>query len=64
LSLSENILDFSVENTASSHSTPPSTGIGLENVQRRLDLLYPQKHELHIQQANELFRIHLHLDLT
>jgi len=38
-------------------------GIGLKNVQRRLDLLYPQKHALTIQQTDEVFKVTLHLDL-
>lgn len=38
-------------------------GIGLQNVKRRLDLLYPGKHALEIHQDDDQFRITLRLDL-
>ena len=37
-------------------------GIGLENVKRRLDLLYPGKHNLIITEADDLFTVHLELE--
>ncbi len=40
-----------------------SSGIGLENVKRRLALLYPGKHELKIIGTGESFEIHLRLEL-
>lgn len=40
------------------------SGIGLKNVQRRLDLLYPDRYELNVHRNNDLFRIHLRLSLT
>ena len=39
-------------------------GIGLKNVQRRLDLLYPGQHQLDIQQTEEDFSVKLELQLT
>lgn len=39
------------------------TGIGLKNVQKRLDLLYPGKHELVITNEEEVFIVNLKLDL-
>ncbi|MCI5082933.1 MAG: histidine kinase [Saprospiraceae bacterium] len=41
-----------------------SGGIGLRNVQRRLDLLYPQRHELDISEQDQLFCVKLNLSLT
>ena len=38
-------------------------GIGLNNVKRRLDLIYPGKHELDIEESDEKFRIRIKLDL-
>jgi LytS/YehU family sensor histidine kinase len=34
-------------------------GIGLKNVKRRLDLLYPDRHTLDIQETSDYFRINL-----
>lgn len=55
-------LYFSVENSV--HTTNGlqdklDSGIGLKNVRRRLELLYPDLHELTIQQENEVFKIKL-----
>lgn len=40
-----------------------SKGIGLNNVKKRLELLYPDKHELFIQSENNLYRVNLRLKL-
>lgn len=61
-------LCFSVANSISrqeetSQDIFPAQGIGLKNVQRRLDLIYPGEHELSIQQNDEQFRVALQLDL-
>lgn len=39
-------------------------GIGLKNVQRRLHLLYPGKHDLTIKKEEDQFHVTLHLDLA
>ncbi len=39
-------------------------GIGLKNVQRRLDLIYPDQYELLIENHQESFRVKLQLKLT
>jgi len=36
-------------------------GIGLENVKRRLELIYPQKHDLDIEETEEIFKVKLML---
>ncbi|RKN79835.1 sensor histidine kinase [Ulvibacterium marinum] len=38
-------------------------GIGLENVKKRLELLYPNKHRLDINRKDENFEVHLELEL-
>jgi two-component system LytT family sensor kinase len=62
--ISENSLDFWIENTIESYvKDPENSGIGLANIQNRLDLLYPDAHELTITQDNEYYRVHLNLKL-
>lgn len=43
---------------------PQHGGIGLKNVQRRLDLLYPGQYKLDIQSTPEKFQVHLTITLT
>ncbi|GGM90879.1 histidine kinase [Dyadobacter beijingensis] len=59
-------LHFLVSNTASSVAVQQAAhdgGIGLKNVRRRLDLLYPGRHMLDIQKDNGIFNVHLTLSL-
>lgn len=42
---------------------PGAPGIGLANVRRRLELLYPDHHTLEIQQHNSIYTVTLTLDL-
>ena len=44
-------------------ATEPYSGIGLNNVKRRLELLYPGRHELNITDGNELYKVNLKLKL-
>lgn len=61
LETKENNLFFSVENTISKQNTPEildNAGIGLENIQKRLKLIYKDRYELKIKQ-NKNFYIQL-----
>ncbi|HEX6333735.1 MAG TPA: histidine kinase [Flavisolibacter sp.] len=40
-----------------------SKGVGLENVRRRLELLYPGRHRLNVSEDNDTFTIELHMTL-
>jgi len=60
----ENSLDFWIENTIENYvKDPENSGIGLVNIQSRLDLLYPNAHQLNIEQDNRYYRVHLNLNL-
>jgi hypothetical protein len=61
----DGVLKFSCVNSYHPHSNIDSlsSGIGLENVRKRLDLLYPQAHELVIHQGENRFEVILSLAL-
>jgi two-component system LytT family sensor kinase len=67
LHVSGNVLYFDIHNTIHvNKANDPEhghSGIGLENVKQRLQLLYPHKHELIIHQNATEFFVHLTLEL-
>ena len=67
LKAEKNMLYFSVSNkydAASTEIKDKASGIGLVNVQRRLDLLYPDKHSLTITKDNNVFNVLLKINLA
>lgn len=64
LSLKNNVLDFMVRNTVEPGDRPAgSEGIGLKNVQRQLDLIYPDRYELDLEQENGTYTARLRVKL-
>lgn len=64
LSLKNNVLDFKVQNTVEPGDRPAgSEGIGLKNVQRQLDLIYPDRYELDLGQENGTYTARLRVKL-
>ncbi len=64
LKIKEKSLSFSVKNKTSNETAEDkdsASGIGLRNVQRRLELLYPDRHELEISPDGEWFKVELTL---
>ncbi|MBQ4801633.1 sensor histidine kinase [Aquimarina sp. MMG015] len=57
----DNILQFYIENNFSNSTEKHEKGIGLENVKRRLALIYPDTHELKIVKNETLFSVDLKL---
>lgn len=55
---------FKLINGKNSGSNPPSSGIGLVNVKKRLSLLYPQAHDLRISEDEETYVVTLTLSLN
>lgn len=45
------------------HDDNLSQGIGLENVRKRLALIYPNAHELQISESNDQYEVHLSIQL-
>lgn len=66
LSLMKKALVFSVENTVDKDqkSSATSGGIGLRNLKRQLDLLYPGQYEFSANRENGVFKAGLKLDLS
>jgi sensor histidine kinase YesM len=65
IEVEENSMSMKLVNGKPSHFEPPkeTTGIGLENVQKRLELLYPERHTLKITNEEEVFIVDLKVDL-
>jgi sensor histidine kinase YesM len=65
----DNFLELKVNNTINkeqSNNLEESSGIGLNNTRRRLDLLYPDKYTLLINEntTDNIYSVHLTLDLS
>ena len=66
LKIEKNILDFQVKNTINpvKNKIPKSdSGVGLENLIKRLDLLYPQKHQIIKREEQNYFEVLLTLEI-
>ena len=63
---SQNIANLSVENSVpkSKFKKDAVGGIGLANVKQRLNLLYPNKHKLEIDNQEQTFRVKLELNCS
>ncbi|MFH1999715.1 MAG: histidine kinase, partial [Planctomycetota bacterium] len=60
LKVEEGNLEFVVKNSRTA-GKPDSTGMGLKNVKRRLELLYPGSHDLSIHERDDWFEIGLRI---
>jgi len=63
LSRENGSLLFSVYNTTEHKQEQEAGGIGLKNVQKRLELLYPGKHKLQVKEKQGWFGVELNLSL-
>ena len=63
LRIEENELFFFIENSISTKLVEENSGTGLENVRRRLHLLYPDRHQLTIENMGTKFVVNLQLSL-
>ena len=65
--LKENCLTLETKNAKSNHIVPvgnTNSGIGLRNAKERLQLLYPNKHTLEIQENESDFQVELKLQIN
>jgi LytS/YehU family sensor histidine kinase len=67
LEMNNNQLLFTCNNSIASHTEhreeTSDSGIGLENIKKRLMLLFPDKHTLQINQADQTFQVQLKIIL-
>lgn len=59
LTIETETITLVTKNTINKKRDTSSSGIGLENVRKRLTYLYPEKHELQIHQRDEVFEVKL-----
>lgn len=67
MKISGNIVNFICENSLVSKpesETNGSSGIGLENLRKRLSILFPGKHELSIDKSAAVFRVAIVIELN
>ena len=63
ITIDQDQLELFVENHIHPCAEQESGGFGLKNAQRRLDLLFPGRHKLEIDQNKEQYRVKLHLNI-
>ena len=63
LTVKEQFLHFHIENNFNENDEKNLIGIGLENVKRRLSLIYPNTHELSITNSAAIFCVDLKLNI-
>lgn len=63
LQVIKNQLFLNVENSCPPIVYQKSGGLALNNVKRRLDLIYPGQHTLNIELTNEAFAVELKINL-
>jgi len=62
LSADQTSILFDIRNSiADSRHQQPGAGTGIENVKKRLEIIFPQKHTLQILREEDLFQVHLRL---
>lgn len=64
LSVQGNDLFFEAQNSIGKNTkSHVQSGIGLENLQKRLKLIYPERHQLEVEETKTRFKVTLHLQL-
>lgn len=56
-------LEMQIENSRGDEAAAPESGIGLKNVKRRLNLIYPERYRLIIDARQQTYQVNLSIDL-
>ncbi|MCG8328486.1 MAG: histidine kinase [Chitinophagales bacterium] len=60
---SKSLIEFEIENNFDPEELKESNGIGLRNLKRRLELMYPDKHELNFSVDGDIYKAQLMLQI-
>jgi sensor histidine kinase YesM len=63
MSSTENEIDFFIENNFDDSSLDSNPGIGIKNLKRRLELVYPNNHLLTLESKDQIFTAQLNINL-
>ena len=63
LKSNQQTLVFDIRNNFDPEEVDDKVGIGLKNLRRRLELAYPDRHDLSVQNSNGIFKAKLDLQL-
>jgi two-component system LytT family sensor kinase len=63
LNVSDSCIHFTIKNFKNNYLKDETGGIGIQNVQKRLDLLYPNQYKLKVDESSEQFIVDLQLPL-
>jgi LytS/YehU family sensor histidine kinase len=58
------ILHFNLQNFKKNKMKDTNSGIGIENVRKRLEILYPKNHELNIKESESEFIVDLKINFS
>jgi LytS/YehU family sensor histidine kinase len=64
LSVTKDILKCKITNSKNEYRLYNHNGIGINNVKKRLEFIYPEKHELKINDEGDVFVVSLMVNLT
>ena len=64
ISVANNILKFKITNSKNEYISQSNNGIGINNVKKRLEFLYPGKYELKINDEGDFFAVSLMVKLN
>ena len=64
ISNNKNDVSFTIENNFDIEKPLTDTGIGMKNLQRRLELIHPEKHSFNFGKENDIFKANLTITLS
>ncbi len=64
IGINKRVLEFDCSNQFIDSTKDKTGGVGIKNVSRRLELLYPKKHNCSIQKENNKFQVSLSINLN